>query len=204
MLLAQGKTNRMIAHELFISEKTVASHVSHIFTKLGVTSRLCRHRVRVRPRLGLEHGQKHRVINGTFFERPDNSRCFAPGDPFSAPGSARVSTALRAGVLTRKRSGVRVPQRPPTLIRRSLSDSRGALSLSTALEESITENHHLSGEQVPGMRGASVRLSSAPSRRTVVHQRRRRVAASSMTSLSTQTRRRVSFRAVVSVAEEAS
>ena len=39
VLLAQGKTNRTIATELFISEKTVASHVSHIFTKLGVTSR---------------------------------------------------------------------------------------------------------------------------------------------------------------------
>ena len=39
VLLAQGKTNRAIASELFISEKTVASHVSHIFTKLGVTSR---------------------------------------------------------------------------------------------------------------------------------------------------------------------
>ena len=39
VLLAQGKTNRMIATELFISEKTVASHVSHIFTKLGVASR---------------------------------------------------------------------------------------------------------------------------------------------------------------------
>ena len=38
-LLAAGKTNRVIAEELFISEKTVASHVSHIFTKLGVTSR---------------------------------------------------------------------------------------------------------------------------------------------------------------------
>ena len=38
-LLARGKTNRVIAEELFISEKTVASHVSHIFTKLGVTSR---------------------------------------------------------------------------------------------------------------------------------------------------------------------
>jgi DNA-binding CsgD family transcriptional regulator len=38
-LLAQGKTNRVIAHDLVISEKTVASHVSHIFTKLGVTSR---------------------------------------------------------------------------------------------------------------------------------------------------------------------
>ena len=39
VLLAGGKTNRVIAQELFISEKTVASHVSHIFTKLGVTSR---------------------------------------------------------------------------------------------------------------------------------------------------------------------
>jgi DNA-binding NarL/FixJ family response regulator len=38
-LLAQGKTNRVIAQQLVISEKTVASHVSHIFTKLGVTSR---------------------------------------------------------------------------------------------------------------------------------------------------------------------
>lgn len=39
VLLARGKTNRVIAQELFISDKTVASHVSHIFTKLGVTSR---------------------------------------------------------------------------------------------------------------------------------------------------------------------
>jgi DNA-binding CsgD family transcriptional regulator len=39
VLLAQGKTNRVIAEDLFISEKTVASHVGHIFTKLGVTSR---------------------------------------------------------------------------------------------------------------------------------------------------------------------
>lgn len=37
--VAEGKTNRVIAGELFISEKTVASHVSHIFTKLGVNSR---------------------------------------------------------------------------------------------------------------------------------------------------------------------
>jgi len=39
LLLAKGRTNRVIGQELFISEKTVASHVSHIFTKLGVTSR---------------------------------------------------------------------------------------------------------------------------------------------------------------------
>jgi DNA-binding NarL/FixJ family response regulator len=38
-VLAQGKTNRVIAEKLYISEKTVASHVSHIFTKLGVSTR---------------------------------------------------------------------------------------------------------------------------------------------------------------------
>ena len=38
-LVATGRTNRAIAAELVISEKTVASHVSHIFTKLGLSSR---------------------------------------------------------------------------------------------------------------------------------------------------------------------
>ena len=38
-LLARGKRNRAIAQELVVSEKTVATHVSHIFTKLSVTSR---------------------------------------------------------------------------------------------------------------------------------------------------------------------
>ena len=39
MLVAAGKTNRAIATELFIAEKTVARHVSNIFTKLGLSSR---------------------------------------------------------------------------------------------------------------------------------------------------------------------
>jgi DNA-binding CsgD family transcriptional regulator len=38
-LLAAGKTNREAADELFISEKTIARHVSNIFDKLGVSSR---------------------------------------------------------------------------------------------------------------------------------------------------------------------
>jgi DNA-binding NarL/FixJ family response regulator len=38
-LLAAGKTNRAIAAELVISEKTVARHVSNIFTKLRLSSR---------------------------------------------------------------------------------------------------------------------------------------------------------------------
>jgi DNA-binding CsgD family transcriptional regulator len=38
-LVATGKTNRAIAEELVISEKTVARHVSNIFTKLRISSR---------------------------------------------------------------------------------------------------------------------------------------------------------------------
>ena len=38
-LVATGKTNRAIAAELFLSEKTVARHVSNIFGKLGLSSR---------------------------------------------------------------------------------------------------------------------------------------------------------------------
>ena len=38
-LVATGKTNRSIAADLFLSEKTVARHVSNIFTKLGLSNR---------------------------------------------------------------------------------------------------------------------------------------------------------------------
>jgi len=38
-LVAAGRTNRQIADELFLSQKTVARHVSNIFTKIGVTTR---------------------------------------------------------------------------------------------------------------------------------------------------------------------
>jgi len=38
-LVARGTSNRDIARELFISEATVKTHLSHVFTKLGVTDR---------------------------------------------------------------------------------------------------------------------------------------------------------------------
>jgi len=49
-LVAAGCTNRQIAGELFLSQKTVARHVSNIFTKIGVTTRTAA------ARFAFEHG----------------------------------------------------------------------------------------------------------------------------------------------------
>nr|WP_281070125.1 helix-turn-helix transcriptional regulator [Paeniglutamicibacter psychrophenolicus] len=38
-LVATGMTNRQVAQTLFLSEKTVARHLSNIYTKIGVENR---------------------------------------------------------------------------------------------------------------------------------------------------------------------
>ena len=38
-LVAEGRTNREIGAEIFLSEKTVEGHLTRVFAKLGVTSR---------------------------------------------------------------------------------------------------------------------------------------------------------------------
>ncbi|MEU4604814.1 response regulator transcription factor [Kribbella sp. NPDC023972] len=51
-LIARGKPNRAIAHELQLSERTVHRHVSNIFTKLDVDSRTA----------AVAYGIKHRIV----------------------------------------------------------------------------------------------------------------------------------------------
>ncbi len=38
-LVAEGRTNREVAAALFVSDRTVEGHLSHIYSKLGVRSR---------------------------------------------------------------------------------------------------------------------------------------------------------------------
>ena len=52
MLIAQGMSNRAIAHELHLSERTVHRHVSNIFTKLDVDSRTA----------AVAYAIKHRIV----------------------------------------------------------------------------------------------------------------------------------------------
>lgn len=39
-LVLAGKTNKAIAREIYISEKTVEFHLEHIYTKIGTRTRL--------------------------------------------------------------------------------------------------------------------------------------------------------------------
>ncbi|MBA3369534.1 MAG: response regulator transcription factor, partial [Geodermatophilaceae bacterium] len=40
VLVADGLSNRQIAQQLFVSERTVETHVSHVLTKLGASKRV--------------------------------------------------------------------------------------------------------------------------------------------------------------------
>lgn len=94
-LVAKGKTSRAIADELIVSEKTVASHLSHIFTKLDLTSRAAATAFAYENglslaavRITLAHGYRHRRSTaparapvGRRPHRPDRHRCDARDSP---------------------------------------------------------------------------------------------------------------------------
>ena len=90
-LVAAGKTNRAIAADLVLSEKTVARHVSNIFAKLGVSSRAAatayayEHDLVVAPRLRRRD------------DRVDGERRRAPGRPRRGDGRRGSRTCRRRG-----------------------------------------------------------------------------------------------------------
>jgi two-component system response regulator DevR len=69
-LIAQGKTNREIAEQLFLAEKTVKNYVSNLLTKMGLAhragaaARLASHRYRLPPEEWVETGTVGRVGAG--------------------------------------------------------------------------------------------------------------------------------------------
>jgi two-component system, NarL family, response regulator DevR len=57
-LIAEGKTNAGIAHQLNLSEKTVGNHISAILGKLGLTNRIEAATYAVRNHLDRYHKQQ--------------------------------------------------------------------------------------------------------------------------------------------------
>jgi DNA-binding NarL/FixJ family response regulator len=58
-LLLTGKTNKAIAREIYISERTVEFHLDHIYTKIGMRSRMMAGIWAIEHRIGEETGKIH-------------------------------------------------------------------------------------------------------------------------------------------------
>jgi len=54
-----GKTNKEIAKEIYISERTVEFHLDHIYTKIGARSRLMAGIWAMQHRIGQETRETH-------------------------------------------------------------------------------------------------------------------------------------------------
>src|SRR4030095_9784289 len=81
-LLAAGRTNRAIAAELFLSEKTVARHVANIFAKLGLSTRSA----------ATAYAYEHHLPWAPYIELPMRSR---PPKLHTSPDAAWLGPDLR-------------------------------------------------------------------------------------------------------------
>src|SRR5512145_340509 len=88
-LLADGKANKEIANELGISERTVKTHLGHLFEKLGVTSRT--EAVKVATRRGLVRSADYMISTWTCAS-PGTDK--SPGALSGVQGASGISTVL--------------------------------------------------------------------------------------------------------------
>jgi DNA-binding NarL/FixJ family response regulator len=58
-LVLTGKPNKEIAREMYISERTVEFHLDHIYTKIGVRTRMLAGLWAIQQRIGGKTGEIH-------------------------------------------------------------------------------------------------------------------------------------------------
>ena len=58
-LVLTGKTNKEIAREIYITERTVEFHLDHIYTKIGVRTRMMAGIWAIQQRMGGKTGEIH-------------------------------------------------------------------------------------------------------------------------------------------------
>jgi DNA-binding NarL/FixJ family response regulator len=58
-LILTGKTNKEIAREIYVSERTIEFHLDHIYTKIGVRSRMMAGIWAIQQRMGAETREIH-------------------------------------------------------------------------------------------------------------------------------------------------
>ena len=83
-LLARGRTNRQIAERLTLAPKTVANHIEHVYTKIGVTSRAA----------ATLYAAQHGLVGA--FEADSRTATESP----DRVGSSRAPAVARPGLLT--------------------------------------------------------------------------------------------------------